>query len=230
MTKIGIDYLNDMIARITITLKECKPERLLFKPNMKEPLAHYYPKIYRLFELQKAKSLTKKTHAPIRAEALDDFCFWAIKLYTEDAIRIYGEGTPVPYSQIEEWAFTQFIDYKKGRSTVRAKARSIWNWYDKHSWKLPKGYVKKYNTKKELEDLIMTRQERAKSNAKARAEKARKAVINAITGLYADEYRKVNGKWHIGKISKATSITEKTVSKYLKQYEEEKLENSSNII
>lgn len=68
----------------------------------------------------------------------------------------------------------------------------------------------------------MTRQERARSNAKAKAEKARKAVINAVTGLYADEYKKVNGKWHIGKIVKATGISINTVSKYLKQWEENK--------
>lgn len=207
-----------MIGRISITLKECKPTRLPYKPSTTEPLAHYYPKIYKLFELQKAQSLTIKSHAPIRAEALDDFCFWAIKFYTEDSIRIYGEGTPVPYSQIEEWAFTQFLDYKKGRSTVRAKARSIWNWYDKHGWELPKGYKRKFTD----EEYEMTRTERAKSNAKARADKARKTVINAITGLYADEYKKVNGSWHMGKLVKATGVHRDTVSKYLKQYEEEK--------
>jgi len=217
-TQKGIDYLNDMIARIILTLRECKPERLIYKPNTKQELAHYYPKIYKLKELQKAKSLTAKAHAPRRAEALDDYCFWAIKLYTEDSIRIFGEGIVIPYSQIEEWAFAQFIDYKKGRSTVRAKARSVWNWYDEHDWLLPKGYKRKFTD----EEYQMTRTERARSNAKARADKARKAVINAITGLYADEYKKKSGAWHIGKISKVTRVHRDTVSKYLKQYEEEK--------
>lgn len=65
----------------------------------------------------------------------------------------------------------------------------------------------------------MTRQERARSNAKAKADKARKAVINAVTGLYSDEYKKVNGKWHISKISEAIGVDRKVVSKYLKIYE-----------
>lgn len=65
----------------------------------------------------------------------------------------------------------------------------------------------------------MTRQERARNNSKAKAEKTRKAVINAVTGLYADEYKKKSGAWHIGKIAKATGIERKAVSKYLKQWE-----------
>lgn len=65
----------------------------------------------------------------------------------------------------------------------------------------------------------MTRQERARSNARARAERTRKAVINAITGLYADEYKKVNGTWHVGKISEAIGVNSKTVAKYVKQYQ-----------
>ena len=68
----------------------------------------------------------------------------------------------------------------------------------------------------------MTRQERARSNAKAKAEKARKAVINAVTGLYADEYKKVNGKWHIKKIALSINIDPRVVSKYIKQWEANK--------
>jgi len=68
----------------------------------------------------------------------------------------------------------------------------------------------------------VTRQERARSNAKAKAEKTRKAVINAVTGLYADEYKKVNGTWHIKKIAHAINLDPRVVSKYLKQWEANK--------
>ena len=68
----------------------------------------------------------------------------------------------------------------------------------------------------------MTRQERARSNAKAKAEKARKAVINAVTGLYADEYKKKSGAWHIGKLAEVTGLHRTIVSKYLKQWEANK--------
>lgn len=147
-----------------------------------------------------------------------DYCFWAIKLYTEDLIRKFGEGTPIPSHMVEDWAYIQFDDYKKGKSTVRAKCRSIWNWYDTKGWELPK-YTRRRKTKDEKE-LFMTRQERAISNSKARANKTRKTVINAITGLYADEYKKKSGTWHINKIAKATGLHRTIVSKYLKQWEE----------
>jgi len=154
-----------------------------------------------------------------------DYCFWAIKLYTEDLIRQFGEGTPVPSHMVEDWAYTQFDDHKKGLSTVRAKCRSIWLWYDKQSWELPKYTRKrKFNTLTEVKELRMTRQERALSNSKARADKARKAVINTITGMFSDEYKKKSGAWHIGKIAEATKLNRKVVSKYLKQWEEEQAE------
>jgi len=123
---------------------------------------------------------------------------------------------------VEDWAYTQFYDYKKGKSTVRAKCRSVWNWYDVQGWELPK-YTRRrrYNTTKELKELEMTRQERALSNSKARADKARKAVINTITGIFSDEYKKKSGAWHMGKIAEATKLNRKVVSKYLKQWEEE---------
>jgi len=218
-TQRGIEYLNDIIGRVTITLSDCHPQRLPYKPDMGEALAHYYPKIHKLLAFKGTKSLSTKTHAPLRADNLGgkDYCFWAIKLYTEDLIRQFKEGTPVPYQMLEDWAFTQFTDHKKGLSTVRAKCRSVWNWYDRESWELPK-YSRSRKTKNDKE-LFMTRQERALSNAKAKAEKARKAVINAVTGLYADEYKKVNGKWHISKISEAIGVDRKVVSKYLKIYE-----------
>jgi predicted transcriptional regulator len=222
-TQKGIEYLNDIIGRISITLSDCKPQRLPWKPDIKQKLAHYYPKIHKLLAFKSLKSLSNKLHAPTRADALggDDYCFWAIKLYTEDLIRQLGEGTPIPNHMVEDWAYIQFDDYKKGKSTVRAKCRSVWNWYDTQGWELPKIYVKKYNTPQEIKELSMTRQERAKVNSKLIQEKAKRKVINTITGMFADEYKKVNGTWHISKISKQLAMSRNTVSKYLKQWEEE---------
>ena len=76
-------------------------------------------------------------------------------------------------------------------------------------------------------EVEMTRAERAISNAKARAEKARKTVLNAITGLFADEYKKKSGSWHIGKISKVTGVSRNVVAKYIKEYEAELREKAT---
>jgi hypothetical protein len=227
-TAKGIQYLNDIIGRISITLSECKPERLPWKPDTKKELAHHYPKIHKLLAFKDTKSLKAKVHAPTRADALggDDYCFWAIKLYTEDLIRQFGEGTPIPSHMVEDWAYVQFDDHKKGKSTVRAKCRSVWNWYDTQGWELPK-YTRKRKTKDDKE-LFMTRRERALSNSKARADKARKAVINIVTCLFPYEYKKKSGAWHMGKIAEATKLNRKVVSKYLKQWEEEQAKKEDN--
>ena len=215
------EFLNDIIGRFLISFKEQGIERLPFKPTKEHQdskTAHIYKKVYRLREFSKQlKSLPTKKHIPERADSFEDFTFWAIKLYAEDMIRATGF---IVYGTLENWALVQFVH--KERSTIRAKCRSIWNWYNDRDFKLPNKAISK--TK---EEILMTRQERAISNAKAKAEKARKTVINAITGLYADTYKKKSGAWHIGKVSEATKIHRETVSKYIKEYETELREKAT---
>lgn len=203
----GTTYLNDVIARVLITFKDLKPQRQLYKPKIGSA-SHYFPKVYKLKELQNLKSLRKQVKAPARADSFDDYVFWAIKLYCEDLIR--NQGLAV-YSQLENFAYSNFT---KEKSTLRAKCRSIFNWYEKRDWKLQN----QRKTKTE-EELKLTRQERALLNAKEKEEKAKRKVINAISGLMAETYKKKSGKWHIGKIAKDTNLTEKTVSKHLKAIE-----------
>ncbi len=66
----------------------------------------------------------------------------------------------------------------------------------------------------------MTRQERARANARARADKARKMVINAITGIFSSEYKKKSGSWHYRQIGKAINLDSRVVAKYIKEFEE----------
>lgn len=209
-TQKGTEYLNDIIARVLITFKDLRPRRLEFKPKI-DGSVHYYPKIYKLRDLGKLNSLKKRIHAPVRSESFKDTIFWAIKLYCEDLIRSQGLAT---YPQLEEFAFSNFIN-RKERSTLKAKCRSVFNYYDMKNWKLPK-YARKRKTKDDKE-LLMTRQERALKNTEERAEKARNKVINSVTGLMANTYKKKSGAWHIGMIAKDTGLSEPTVSKYLKE-------------
>lgn len=206
-TQKGSSYLNDIIARFLITFRDLSPRRLPYKPKMYSAEAQYYPKIYKLQELQNLKSLKKHIKAPTRADSFEDYTFWAIKLYCEDLIRAQGV---VGYHQLEDWALSNFE--KKERSTIRAKCRSIFHWYSVRNWALPCQRKTKNN-----EELLMTRVERSKANAEAKAEHARKKVVNAVTGLMAETYRKKSGAWHIGMIAEDTNLTEKTVSKYLKE-------------
>jgi len=200
----GIEYINDMIGRFLITFHSLRPLLVDEKPRISER-GHHHPSTYRLADLQNLQSLSKKNLMPQRADAYHDHTFWCIKLFCEDLIRTQGM---VPYAQLEAFATRNFR--AKERSSLRAKCRSIWRWYDERDWKISK----------EKKEIKMTREERAKKNSKNRAQKKKQAVINAITGLYADEYRKGNGSWHILKISEATNVSRNIVSKYLKEFEE----------
>jgi len=208
-TKNGSEYLNDIIARFLLTFKDLKPYRVKEKPFISDA-GIYYPKIYKLKELQSLKSLKNNKLPSQRADNYEDYTFWAIKFYCEDLIK--SQGIPTA-DQLISFAYSNFEH--KEQSTLKAKCRSIWNWYEKRNFTIPEPYKKKY-TKEEYE---MTRQERALLNAKAAEEKARKKVINCITGLMAADYKKKSGSWHIGKIAKDTNLTEKTVSKHLKDFE-----------
>ena len=210
-TKLGYAYLNDIIARFSLTLDV--KERLRHPPEDKDKQHDY---IYRLKAFQNLKSMTKKFVPRLQGmDNKDDNTFWELKLWIEYSIQNNGgEGHFVAFELLLEHAL-EFYEFKD-TSTGKAKCRNIWNWYDKRGWTY---HVLKRTSSKTEEEILMTRQERARSNAKAKAEKARKAVINAVTGLYADEYKKVNGSWHIGKIASATGIHREAVSKYLKQWE-----------
>jgi len=205
-TQKATKYLNDIIARVLITFKDLKPKRQLYKPRI-ESASHYLPKIYKLQELKNLKSIKNRNKAPTRADNFEDYVFWSIKLFCEDIIRAQGLPT---FSQLEDFAYLNF-EYKD-KSTLRAKCRSIYKWYEANNWKLP--YQRKTKT---AEELKVTRQERAITNTKAREEKARRKVINAVTGLMAETYKKKTGSWNITKIATDTQLNRRTVSKYIKE-------------
>ena len=208
-TRRAVRYLNDIIARIELTLGESSTRRLPWKPDLKSA-DHYFPKIKRLQELQQhLKSLESggRRYAPARADSFSDYTFWAIKLWTEDEIREQGEGLPVVYETLESWALQNFEN--KERSTIRAKCRSVWNWYNRRDWTLPKG-----------RNGEMTRAERARKNSQKIAEETKRKIVNATTGMFASEYKKPSGKWNIAKLAKELNMSRNTVSKYLKKLEQ----------
>ena len=64
----------------------------------------------------------------------------------------------------------------------------------------------------------MTRKERSIANSILREKRAKKLVVDTITGLYADEYKKPSGKWYIKLIAEHTGLHSDTVSKHLKLF------------
>ena len=202
------EYFNDIIARFIIAYKQNKPERLPYKPNFDREALINTATSYELDLFQNLPSLywaNKKKIWSADSVGTIDQIFWAIKIYTEELIKEFGEGVPVPYELLQDFAFRNFFD-RKDKSTLRAKCRNIWNWYNERGWTIPK-----------RKEWKMTRSERAKENAKLKKQRARAILLGFIqNNLLANEYIKTDGTWNISKLSKATKLDPKTIRKHLK--------------
>ena len=207
-------YLNDILARFTLSMNVISATAKIIK----EDITHKPLKLYDNNQFNGLRSIQKFKYKET-VDIQKDNVFWSIKLYTEDLIK-ESDGI-VAYSLLESFAFAHFVDRAKDQSTLKAKCRSIWNWYDERDWTIPKRYER--NRKQYLEDTKMTRTENMKKINAEKVDKNYKKVANLLTGLFNDAYKKKNGKWHIGKIASAVNLTEKTVSKYIKKFENEKI-------
>ena len=205
-TKAGTDYINDILSRFLISFE-----------NITYQTAHPISKKDNTLKLKLFKQLNslKKTGFTANHNKFEDSVFWSLKLFVEHYL---CESDFVPYSTLENFAFNNFVDYVKDRSTLKAKCRSVWNWYSDRDWQ--KTDNKKYqNFKEYLENTKMTRTENMQKIAATKVKTNYKNVVNIITGLYANEYRKKSGAWHIIKIAQATKLSRQTVSKIIKKYE-----------
>ena len=207
------EYFNDIIARFIIAYKQHKPERLPYKPNLDREALINTATSYELDLFQNLPSLywaNKKKIWSADSVGTIDQIFWAIKIYTEELIKEFGEGVPVPYELLQDFAFRNFFD-RKDKSTLRAKCRNIWNWYNERDWTIPK-----------RKEWKMTRSERAKENAKLKKQRARAILLGFIqNNLLASEYKKADGSWNVTKLSKATKLDPKTIRNHLKELSQE---------
>jgi len=206
-TKKSTDYINDILARFilsfdNITYSTAHPIKQQDKQTLK-------------LKLFKQLNSIKKNDFSAYHNKYEDNVFWSLKLFVEHYI---SKGGYCAYSILESYAFNHFIDHVKDRSTLKAKCRNIWNWYDAREWQTALTYEKKF-TQKEYE---MTRQENIDKVRTARAEATERKVIQAITGMFADDYKKKSGKWNISKIAKEIGVARDSVYKYIEKYEAEK--------
>lgn len=212
-TKAGREYLNDVIARFVLAFKDYRPERLPYRPELRRN-AHIYERIYKLKDISSAlPSLPSKFYCKPATNTQQtnvvDQVFWAIKMYLESLIQELGEGTPVPYSTLESWAFNTFTPGEdvKDRATLKAKCRSVWNWYSKRGWRLGR----KAGTK--------TREEHARELAKRKQEETRKRILEAIEG---------REKYTIAGLAKELGISRNTIKKHLQEIAEQENKNKQD--
>lgn len=191
-------YLNDIIARFTLSMKVIRTN-ISSSDEAGIELSYF----------NDLKSI-KRANNYERGDRGEDNIFWSIKLYTEDLIKESGDGNLIAYSLLESFAFARFVDRAKDKSTLKAKCRSIWEWYDNRNWYLP-----------DRKGKGMSRSEGAKIAHSVLAENTRKKVLNVLTGIFQNDYQKKNGDWNISKIAKDSGTARGTVMKYIKEYENE---------
>jgi len=215
----GTNYLNDIIARFLITFRENKPTRVdssvvLQGRNSSSSSLHtrngtYTAKIYKLRELQALKSLSNKKLPRASADKFEDFTFWAIKFHCEDLIQSQGV---VSADQLINFALDNFEG--KEHSTLKAKCRSVWNYYEQRNWTIPKPY-----TKKDQGEVMATRLEhinQVNQNRVLRNQNKIKAILDDI--FLQDDIKFKNGKYKAAAIAKIAKIDKRTVIKYLKEF------------
>ena len=204
-TTKGVMFLNDIIARFMITFPNQGIEKQEVKriPARKEGL-----KLKQFQGLKSVKNLPTNFYKSNLFTNKDNI-FWALKI----AFEIQLDRGNISYETFEDFAFANFEDKAKDRSTLRAKCRSIYNYY------ADRNFETRTRLKKNKEDVLATRQQNMIKLNKDKAEKAKRVIIGLITGLTSFEYKKQSGEWNISKLAKDTKLTRPTVYKYLKEYE-----------
>ena len=201
-TSKGIAYLNDIVARIALSVPITA--RYDFPPIRSEDNAPL-----RLAAFQNAVSLRTeyvKQRIKHSNDASKDMVWWAIKYQTESYIRQFGGW--FDYAILEKWATNVFRvgegEDVKDRSTLRAKCRSTWHWYEQRDFTIPKH---QRGFKMSREDNIKRVNEQRKLDAKQK-------VLEASKGLTV---RKKNGNINVSAIAEQSGVSYNTAKKYLKQ-------------
>ena len=208
-TKKGLNFINDILLRFNLSFKIIN---INYKVIKKQPNT----KTYKLNMFNNLNSKNKEFILPNHIKK-DDAVFWGIKLYVESMLN-NGSGF-IPFETLLNYGLTHYID-TKDYSTIKSKCRSIWNWYNDRNWEQTEKTKKYNNNKEKYEGTKMSRIEIINKLNEERKEKSYKKIINAITGVYKDDFKKKNGKWNYKKIAEYLKIDYRTVSKHIKKYEE----------
>ena len=176
------------------------------------------PSSYNLKQLSKLLPSLPRYNKDFVARVLDnpkkyeDLYFWAMKAQMELLIK---QGYTQSYFTLLEWALEQFPN--KEYSTLKCKARSIFNWYHARDFEAFRAYKRKYTDK----ELQMTRSEHMTSYNKMTKAKTQAQIKELVTGLFCDEFYHQQGRWagliNVDKVAKHLKMTNETVRNNLKE-------------
>ena len=216
-TAKGVEYLQDAIARFVQTYGEDAVK--LATPPRKTP-DYEREKVIHLREFTaNLDSLKQKVanKAPLNVEAIDE-TFWAMKLWVE---RQLSQNRIPTECEIEAIGST-YAPHKE-RSTIRAKARSIYRWYAEIGFQTTRDARTEKERKIEdrlryllktgkTEDEIMTRQEAARVATQTRMARVQAKIEQAINLLKME-----NKKITVRAVAEFAQVGHTTAAKYLKE-------------
>lgn len=157
-------------------------------------------KSYDLKEITKElKSLKARFKTSLFADKFEDEAFWTMKIYVEDSLR---KGGMISQRELEVFLINEFG--QKERSTLKAKAKAVYNWYAKRNFK-PTMRIHK-----------MSRAENAKKIAEKKAERMKASIIGVV-----ESFKFLNEKITAKNIAEYLKCSRTTATKYLKELKEE---------
>ena len=200
-TSKGVKYLQDAIARFVQTYGE-DAVKLATPPRRTPDIEH--EKVIHLRDFTaNLDSLRQKVanKAPLNVEAIDE-TFWAMKLWVERQL----SQNRIP-AECEIEAIGSTYSPHKERSTIRAKARSIYRWYALRGFEPTKDARKRFKGAKP-----MTRQEACRVANQAKTARV-KAKIEQTVNVFKMEGKKIT----VRAVAEFAQISTKTSQKYLKE-------------
>ncbi len=216
-TAKGIEFLNDAIARFVQTYGEDAVKPAVppaSEPDFERHFVLHLKDFTKNLDSLKSKLANK---APLKVETLDE-TFWSMKLWIERQL----SQNRIPSESELEAVGASYSPHKE-RSTIRAKARSIYRWY------ALRGFEPSYDTRTKkqrsienhknylqrvgkTEGEIMTRQEAARVATQTRMARVQAKIEQAINLLKME-----NEKVTVRKVSEFAQVGHTTAAKYLKE-------------
>lgn len=203
-TKRGIEFLNDAVARFIETYG---PEAIKPAPTPQRPPDLTREAILHLKDFTANLDSLKRKRAnkvPLQKVAATNFdeTFWAMKLWVERCL----SQNRIP-TEAEIRAIGEAYAPHKERSTIRAKARSIYRWYAARGFEPTRD-----ERKRAVGEIPMTRQEAARVATQTRMERA-KARIEASVNLLKMQGEKIT----VRTVAEAAQVAKDTAAKYLRE-------------
>lgn len=207
-TPKGIDFLNDIIARIYLAINEKIEIRSSINDFMDNKV-----KPYRLKDFQNLPSITKKNYTKRNPNIIyyEDEVFYTIKYHFEGMI----ERNFIDYQALESWACDMFLGkilHKriKSYSDIKCKCRSIYRWYQQRDFKITKrNYVKK-----DKGEVMATRQEHMKEVNAKKVKTTQDKILSIINSTNAKDFLLENGNFNKSKIARELEIPLRTIQRH----------------